>query len=81
MVGALALMKEQLTFADGAYTASSVAMPSLYLSFTDVTLKFLDGRLVYAQFTQATDGAAAAVTSEIRLYNYDTTEVDLPNVA
>ena len=81
MVGALAQMKTQLTFADGAYTASSVAMPSLHLSFTDVTLKFLDGRLVYAQFTQATDGAAAAVTSEIRLYNYDTTEVDLPNVA
>ena len=74
-------MKTKLAFADGAYTAKNVTMPSLYLSFTDVTLKFLDGRLVYAQFTQASDGAAAAVTSEIRLYNYATTEVDLPTVA
>lgn len=81
MVGALAQMKTQLTFANGAYTAESVAMPSLYLSFTDVTLKFLDGRLVYAQFTQAADGTGTAVTSEIRLYNYGTTEVDLPNAA
>ena len=70
----------QLTFADGAYTADSVKVGTL--TYTDVTLKFLNGMPAYVKGTLTSsenEGALTlALTLEARLYDYGTTTVSLP---
>ena len=68
--------RTQLTFADGAYTADSVTVGNL--TYTDVTLKFLNGMPAYVKGTLTSSENEGALTLEARLYDYGTTSVSLP---
>lgn len=70
--------RAQLTFADGAYTADSVTVGNL--TYTDVTLKFLNGMPAYVKgtLTSSENEGALTLALEARLYDYGTTSVSLP---
>ena len=73
---ALGQARAQLTFADGAYTADTVTVGNL--TYTDVTLKFLNGMPAYVKGTLTSSENEGALTLEARLYDYGTTSVSLP---
>ena len=71
--------RAQLTFAAGAYTDDSVTVGNL--TYTDVTLKFLNGMPAYVKGdVTSSENADLSMTLEARLYNYGTTKVSLPTV-
>ena len=76
---ALGQARTQLTFADGAYTADTVTVGNL--TYTDVTLKFLNGMPAYVKGdVTSSENADLSMTLEARLYDYGTTKVSLPTV-
>lgn len=77
---ALGQARAQLTFADGAYTADSVTVGNL--TYTDVTLKFLNGMPAYVKgdVTSSENADLPMLALEARLYDYGTTKVSLPTI-
>lgn len=77
---ALGQARAQLTFADGAYTADSVTVGNV--TYTDVTLKFLNGMPAYVKgdVTSSENADLPMLALEARLYDYGTTKVSLPTI-
>lgn len=77
---ALGQARAQLTFADGAYTVDSVTVGNV--TYTDVTLKFLNGMPAYVKgdVTSSENADLPMLALEARLYDYGTTKVSLPTI-